>query len=85
MDGGTCLKLLVLIRAFYGLCTKPPPLTSITMNMKFIMTVHFFRLATISTAWLAERSANQLSPSRTVISLVCTSFPGMNATDPIGT
>ena len=69
---------------FLASATKPPSSINITMYMQ-LMTVHFFRLAAISRAWLAERSANQLSPRSTIISLVWMSFPGMKATDPNGT
>lgn len=44
-----------------------------------------FRLPTISSACLADRSANQLSPSSTMISFVWTSFPGIKASEPNGT
>lgn len=45
----------------------------------------FFLCSTSFWACLAEHLANQLSPSSTVISLVWTSFPGMNAKGPNGT
>ena len=64
--------------------TSPPSSQNITMYMK-LKTVHFFRLSTISRAWLAERSVNQLSPRSTIISLVWISLPGIKATDPNGT
>lgn len=46
---------------------------------------HFILWATSFWACLAEHLANQLSPSRAVTSLVCTSFPGMKARGPNGT
>lgn len=47
--------------------------------------IRFFLCSTSSTACFAEHFENQLSPSRTVTSLVWTSFPGMKARGPKGT
>lgn len=44
-----------------------------------------FRCSTKPTACFAEHFANQLSPSKTVTSLVWTSLPGMKARGPNGT
>lgn len=47
--------------------------------------IRSFRCSTNPTACFAEHFANQLSPSKTVTSLVWTSFPGMKAKGPNGT
>lgn len=54
-------------------------------NIIYNQYIRSFRCSTKPTACFAEHFANQLSPSKTVTSLVCTSFPGMKAKGPNGT
>lgn len=54
-------------------------------NIIYNWYIRSFRCSTRPTACFAEHFANQLSPSKTVTSLVWTSFPGMKAKGPNGT
>lgn len=54
-------------------------------NIIYNWYIRSFRCSTKPTACFAEHFANQLSPSKTVTSLVWTSFPGMKAKGPNGT
>ena len=68
-----------LTRQLFLMGKKTNKQTKKTANLRSILWVTSF------CACLAEHFANQLSPSNTVISLVCTSFPGMKAKEPNGT